>query len=188
MYNSTTYKSGYFIRNQNAPHFLTFTVCGWIDLFTRKIYKDILCDSFVYCRANKGLLLNAFVMMSNHLHLIASAKDGYALSDIIRDFKAHTHRQMIKIIESDVESRRHWMLHQLAYYASRHSRNENYQIWIQDSHPEELLNMEMAYSKLNYIHQNPVRAGITDNPAAYLYSSAANYAKGKGIIDVDFLF
>ncbi len=136
---NTTFRDGYVIRNQNATHFLTFTVCGWIDLFTRKIYKDIVTDSFKYCGENKGLILNAYVIMSNHIHLIARAKDGYALSDIVRDFKAHTHRQMIKVIESDVESRRHWMLHQLKYYASRHNRNENYQIWIQDSHPEELI-------------------------------------------------
>ncbi len=164
MNNNTTYREGYAIRNQNAPHFLTFTVCGWIDLFTRKTYKEIIIDSFKYCRSNKGLVLNAFVIMSNHVHLIASAKDGFTLSDIVRDFKAHTHRQMIKVIESEVESRRHWMLHQFKYYASRHSRNENFQIWIQNSHPEEILSADMGFIKLyrceicNSIHviKNPL--------------------------------
>ena len=188
MNNNTTYREGYAIRNQNAPHFLTFTICGWIDLFTRKIYKDIIVDSLKYCRKNKGLELNAFVIMSNHVHLIARAQDGYTLSDIIRDFKAHTHRQMIKVIESDVESRRHWILHQLKYYASRHSRNENYQIWIHDSHPEELMSMEMAFTKLKYIHENPVRAGIVFEPVNYIYSSASNYETNSGIIEIDFLF
>ncbi len=187
MNTNTTFREGYVIRNQNAPHFLTFTVCGWIDLFTRKIYKDIVIDSFKYCRANKGLVLNAFVIMSNHIHVIARARDGFVLSDIVRDFKSHTHRQMIKVIESDVESRRHWMLHQLKYYASRHSRNENYQIWIQDSHPEEIVSAEMGFVKLNYIHDNPVRAGIVQNPKEYIYSSASNYAYETGITEVDFI-
>jgi REP element-mobilizing transposase RayT len=187
MNNNTTYRDGYAIRNQNAPHFLTFTVCGWIDLFTRKVYKDILIDSFKYCRSNKGLNLNAFVIMSNHIHLMASAKDGFALSDIVRDFKAHTHRQMIKVIASEKESRRHWMLHQLKYYASRHNRNETFQIWIQNSHPEEIVSAEMGFVKLNYIHENPVRAGIVFYPQEYLYSSAKNYADGFGIMDVDFI-
>ena len=134
---SIYFRPGYTIRDQNATHFLTFTVCGWIDLFTRRVYKDILVDSFRYCQKEKGLILNAFVIMSNHLHLIARAKQGCILSDIIRDFKKFTHRQMIKIIESDIESRRLWMLHQFTYYASRHSKNENYQIWTNDNHPEE---------------------------------------------------
>ncbi len=51
---STLFKDGYVIRDQYATHFMTFTVCGWIDLFTRKVYKDILIDSLRYCRENKG--------------------------------------------------------------------------------------------------------------------------------------
>ncbi|MEN9339584.1 MAG: hypothetical protein RIQ62_896 [Bacteroidota bacterium] len=188
MKNKTVFKEGYCIRDQHATHFLTFTVCGWIDLFTRKSYRDILLESFQYCRKHKGLILNAYVVMSNHLHLIARANGENHLSDIIRDFKAHTHRQMIRIIQSEEESRRHWMLHQLKYYASRHSRNEQYQIWIQHSHPEELLTYEMAMIKLNYIHENPVRAGYVGKAQDYLYSSASNYIHGEGLIDIDFLF
>lgn len=94
MNTNTTFREGYTIRNQNATHFLTFTICGWIDLFTRKIYKDIVVESFTYCREHKELILNAFVVMSNHIHRIARAKEGFALSDLIRDFKAHTHKQI----------------------------------------------------------------------------------------------
>jgi REP element-mobilizing transposase RayT len=79
-------KEGYQIRNQQARHFLTFTVCGWIDLFTRKEYKDILIDSLKYCQKEKGLELNAFVIMSNHVHLIGRATEKNTLSDIVRDF------------------------------------------------------------------------------------------------------
>src|SRR5437867_8464666 len=97
--NSSYFKGGYAIRDQYSTHFLTFTVCGWIDLFTRKVYKDILIDSFKFCQREKGLILNAFVIMSNHLHLIARAqKNEFTLSDIIRDFKKHTHHTMMPII------------------------------------------------------------------------------------------
>ncbi len=159
-----TFKEGYIIRDQNAHHFLTFTVVGWIDLFTRKEYKDILIESLKYCQINKGLLLHAYVIMSNHMHLIARAKEGCILSDIIRDFKRHTHKTMMPIIQSEIESRRLWMLHQFKYYASRHSRNEVYQIWVQHSHPEQLAGINMTNIKLNYIHENPVRAGLVREP------------------------
>ena len=187
MNNPTIFREGYVIRNQQAPHFLTFTICGWIDLFTRKTYRDIIIKSLKYCNKNKGLNLHAFVIMSNHIHLIASTTSPFKLSDFVRDFKAFTYREMIKIILSEEESRRHWMLHQFKYYGNRNSNNENYQIWIQDNHPIELLSEEVFYTKLNYIHQNPVRAGYVEDEKHYIYSSASNYAQEKGIIDIDFL-
>ncbi|HKZ65330.1 MAG TPA: hypothetical protein VJ111_03190, partial [Chitinophagaceae bacterium] len=73
--NGSNFREGYAIRDQFATHFLTFTVCGWIDLFTRKIYKDIVIDSFRFAQKNGQLILNAYVIMSNHIHLIARAND-----------------------------------------------------------------------------------------------------------------
>ena len=185
---SRFFREGYVIRNQNATHYMTFTVCGWIDLFSRKEYRDILMDSFRFCQEKKGLELNAFVIMSNHLHLIARAKEGFMLSDFVRDFKKFTHKEMLPIIESDKESRRLWMLHQFKFYASRHSRNENFQIWTNGCHPEECYSDDFTKVKLNYIHENPVRAGIVRKPEDYVYSSAANYAGMEGIIKVDLLY
>ena len=184
---SIYFRPGYTIRDQNATHFLTFTVCGWIDLFTRKVYKDILVDSFRYCQKEKGLILNAYVIMSNHLHLIAKAKQGYILSDIIRDFKKFTHHEMMPVIQSEIESRRQWMLHQFKYYAKYNSNNKEMQIWTNDNHPEECYSREFIETKLNYIHENPIRAGIVKNAEDYVYSSASNYAGMGGIIEVELI-
>ncbi|MBN8864987.1 MAG: transposase [Sphingobacteriales bacterium] len=68
-------KSGCQIRNQAAIHFVTFSVVEWIDVFTRKMYRDIVLDSIRFCQENKGLLLHCWCVMSNHLHLILSAKN-----------------------------------------------------------------------------------------------------------------
>ena len=94
------FKEGYVIRDQFATHFLTLTVCGWIDLFMRKIYKDILTNAFRYAQQQNQLIIYAYVIMSNHLHLIARANDKQkkTLSDIIRDFKKFTHHQMMPVI------------------------------------------------------------------------------------------
>ena len=60
---------------------------GWVDIFTRKECKDIIVDSLKYCNSNKGLSIHAYVIMSNHIHLIVSAREGsWGLSGIIRDF------------------------------------------------------------------------------------------------------
>lgn len=183
------FRDGYVIRDQFAPHFLTFTICGWIDLFSRKVYKDIIIDALQYAQSNGHLIVNAFVIMSNHIHMIARAneKQGKSLSDIIRDFKKFTHHSMAPVIKSDAESRRQWMLHQFEYYGSTNPKNSGMQIWTNDNHPEECFGGEFTYSKLNYIHQNPVRAGIVSNPEEYIYSSASNYVTGKGIMDIALL-
>lgn len=183
------FREGYVIRDQFATHFLTFTVCGWIDLFTRKIYRDIVMDSLRFAQKNEQLILNAYVIMSNHIHLIARANDRQkkTLSDIVRDFKKYTHHEMMPIIESEVESRRQWMVHQFNYYGRINPNNEQKQIWVNDSHPEECYSKEFTDCKFNYIHENPVRAGIVVKPEDYIYSSASNYILGKGIIDVEYL-
>ena len=145
-------------------------------------------DSFKHCQLKKGLILNAFVIMSNHVHLIARAESReITLSDIIRDFKKHTHHTIMPVIQSDAESRRLWMLHQFKYYGTRNVRNENYQIWANGNHPEECFSPGFTQVKINYIHENPVRAGIVNHAEDYVYSSAANYAGKQGIIDVEVL-
>lgn len=81
--------SKYKIHNQKGLYFLTLTTVGWIDIFTRAIYRDILVESLNYCIKEKGLVVYGYVIMSNHIHLIAqSESETQSLSDIIRDFKS----------------------------------------------------------------------------------------------------
>ena len=84
----------YAIRDQEALHFVTFTVVNWVDLFIRDEYKSILVESLRYCQQNKGLKIHAWCIMTSHVHLIISVEHGYMLSDIIRDFKSYTSAQL----------------------------------------------------------------------------------------------
>ena len=76
-------------------HFVSFSVVGWIDVFTRAEYAEFLVKNLDYCRKNKGLELYEFVIMPNHLHLIAAAKNG-DLGGIIRDFKTYTSKELVR--------------------------------------------------------------------------------------------
>ena len=70
-------------------------------------------------------------------------------------------------------------------------RNKTYanksQFWTHENHTEHIYSNKFIEQKLNYIHQNPVRAGIVANENDYLYSSAVNYSGGKGVLDVELL-
>jgi REP element-mobilizing transposase RayT len=156
-----------------------------VDLFTRKIYKDIAIESFKYCQINKGLRLFAYVIMSNHIHLIAKATNG-DLSDVVRDIKSYTSRKFLESIYSDRESRRDWMKMVFEYHA-KYKNKQNNQIWTHENYPEEIYSQSFMEQKLEYIHNNPVKAGIVAAPEDYLYSSARNYAGHEAVMEVEML-
>lgn len=180
---------GYKIRNKMEIHFISFAVVEWVDVFTRKAYRDILLDSIRYCQQQKGLQLFAWCIMSNHVHLAVSAKNQ-DLSDILRDLKKFTGRQIIKAIENNgQESRKEWMLSIFREQGEKNSRNSRYQFWRQENHPVELYSSGFTGQKIHYIHQNPVEAGLVERPEHYLYSSARDYYSGErlGLLEVEFI-
>jgi REP element-mobilizing transposase RayT len=184
---SYEFAEGYRIRDQSATHFLTFSIMGWIDIFSRQRYKDLILESFQYCRNKKGLLIGGYVIMTNHIHVIWTAAH-HNLSDIVRDFKTFTSKAITASIQDEPESRRDWLLYMFSFYANRTNANDYFKVWTGNNHPEEIYSDRFGKTKLNYIHQNPVRAGIVNEPDHYLYSSAANYAGKKGLIEIDFLY
>ncbi|MEO5905449.1 MAG: transposase [Saprospiraceae bacterium] len=182
--------TGYRIRDQYLTYFVTFTVVGWVDLFTRRQCRDIIIASLKYCQDKKGLIIYAYVVMESHVHLILSARDdSTGLSAIIRDFKKFTSRELYNWIEGNPkESRRDWLKIIFEYHAKFNANNTHFQIWQQHNRPQLCLQPRFLQQKLDYIHRNPVKAGIVDDPADFVYNSARNYANRKDyILDVKVL-
>lgn len=177
-------KEGYVIRDQTLPHFFTITVVDWVDVFSRKNFRDVVLECLNFCIKNKGMILYSYVIMTNHIHLIIQSEDA-KLSDLIRDFKKFTAKTILDKIQTEPESRRDWMLERFKLATETHSRNKNYQFWQLSNHAEEIYSEKFMWSKIDYTHFNPVRAGIVSSPQDYIYSSASNYVNGKGIIDVE---
>ncbi len=168
----------YSIKDQGAVHFVTFTVRRWVDVFTRSTYCDLFLDSLRYCQEKKGLEVFAWVIMSNHTHLILRAKNEN-LSDIIRDFKKFTAKQIFKAIcENPVESRKDWLKMLLSF-------GDKIWFWEEGYHGEEIFSVEFFDQKTKYIHLNPVRANIVEKEEEYFYSSASDfYGLRKGKLDL----
>ena len=164
----------YRISDQEAIYFLTFQIVGWVDIFTRRIYRDIVIESLTYCQQEKGLKLYAYVIMSNHIHLLAQNETG-DLSGFVRDFKNFTSRRILDIVDNGVESRRDWLKMVFAYHG-KFKPKQNNQVWTHENHAEVIYSSKFILQKINYIHENPVRAGIVEKLEDYLYSSARNYA------------
>jgi REP element-mobilizing transposase RayT len=175
--------TGYQITAQDQPHFVTLQVVEWVDIFTRQKYRDILIENLAYCQKHKGLELFGWVIMSNHIHLIARCeKEG--LSNVLRDFKSYTSKKILEEIDTSEESRKEWMLKIFKDAAFKHKRNADYQFWTHENHAEQLFSNKFLEQKLNYIHQNPVRAGIVIKAEDYKYSSARDYADEEGLLEI----
>jgi len=174
----------YRVRSQDDIHFVTFTIVDWVDIFTRPVYKQLIVDALNYCQQHKGLEIFGFCLMTNHMHLLAAATPPAKLPDIIRDFKKHTNKQLIKLIATENESRRDWIMHRFEFHAKYNNRIKDFKVWQDGYHGIICAYPEIRQQKLDYIHNNPVRAGIVANPQDYIYSSAANYCGEKGVIDV----
>jgi putative transposase len=170
--------------DQSKLYFVSFATVHWIDVFTRRIYKDVLVDSLRYCQENKGLEVYAWCIMTNHVHLIIGSQ-GALLQDIMRDFKRYTAKKLLKTIEENqTESRREWILWMMERVGKKNPNNEKYQFWQQNNHPILIQDAKMLAQKLDYLHNNPVEAGFVDESWEYTYSSAKDYAGKIGLLDI----
>ena len=174
----------YKFHDQDKLYFISFAVINWIDLFIRNEYKDIMIASWKHCQQHKGLEIYGWCITSSHIHMIVGTH-GEKLEDIMRDMKKHTSIALKQAIrDHPSESRREWMLWMMGRAGKKNSQNLEFQLWQQDNHPIELYDIKILHQKLDYIHDNPVVAGIVERPEDYLYSSARDYAGLSGLIDI----
>lgn len=165
---------------------MTCTVVGWIDVFSRDAYRQTIIDSLDFCQKHKGLHVNAWVIMTNHIHLIGWVEAPFEMNMVMRDFKRHTASTILKQVETNPnESRKELLLHNFSYFGNAAQNRENYQFWQDGFHPIELWSAKVIMQKLDYLHQNPVVAGFVSQPEHWRYSSAIDYVDGKGLLEFD---
>jgi len=171
-------RTRYRVCESGHPHFLTCTVVGWVPIFSHPEAVQIILDSWRFLQEHQRMTLSGYVILENHLHMIASAGD---LAKEIGDFKSFTARQIIDWLTA---SRLDGLLGLLKYFKARHKADRAYQVWQEGSHPQLIGNEEIMRQKLEYIHYNPVKRGYVDDPTHWRYSSARDYAGQTGLIAV----
>ena len=147
-------------------------------VFTRTEAVNIVLDSWRFLQRERDFKLFGYVILENHAHLIASAPE---LSDVVQRSKSFIARQLIDLLESRGEKT---LLEQLQMHKLRHKTESEHQVWQEGSHPKQIQNDEMMWQKLEYTHNNPLRRGYVDDPLHWRYSSARNYARQPGLIEV----
>jgi putative transposase len=171
-------RSRYKIYENQQPYFLTCTVVRWLPLFRDATMVGILLDSLRFLQDEGRLELYAYVIMENHLHLVAASEH---LSKEIGDFKSYTART---IIDGLTERKKARLLQQLSHFKAAHKKDRTYQLWQEGNHPELIQGYEMMRQKIEYIHQNPVTSRLVDRAEDWPYSSACNYVGIEGLLKV----
>jgi putative transposase len=163
---------------EGYAYFVTCSVIEHLPLFKYPIYAKIVLDSLAYIRERKKIQLNAFVLMSTHLHAVLWPKSEVSLSDVLRDFKRFTSRSIFHMAQSQND---HNYLEQFinARLSGRTSDGSKYQVWQDGSHPEAIYSDDFARQKIEYIHNNPVKAGLVSKAEDWSYSSARAYFFGE---------
>lgn len=141
-------RSRYKITDPQLPHFITCTVLHWIPVFTRPDTVNIVLDCLRYLIA-ENLKIYAYVILENHLHLVAQSND---LARDITRFKSYTAIQLIQYLDQHKVSQ---ILEQLAFYKKAHKDDRAYQFWQEGIHPEWIQNDEMMRQKLAIFMTTP---------------------------------
>jgi putative transposase len=160
------------------PHFLTCTVVAWLPVFTRPEAVQIVLDSWKFLQDEGRMTLLGFVVLENHLHFVASAAN---LGKEVGDFKSYTAKRLIELLK---QSNARTLLDQLEHFKLRHKVDQQFQLWQEGSQPKEIADEAMLRQKLEYLHDNPVKRGYVDDPVHWRYSSARNYARQPGLVEV----
>ncbi|MBI3862237.1 MAG: transposase [Planctomycetia bacterium] len=176
-------RTRYQIFEKTYPYFMTSTVVAWLPVFVRPEFVEILFDSWRFLQQERDIRIFGYVVMENHIHWIASAKDSAEdLSEQVGRFKSYTARRIIDELDRRAFKT---LLDELQFFKLRHKIDQKYQVWQEGSHPQQIQDDEMMQQKLEYMHQNPRRRGYVDDPIHWRYSSARNYAGMQGLLEVE---
>ncbi|MDZ7808116.1 MAG: transposase [Gracilimonas sp.] len=171
-------RSRYKVYEECFPYFITSSIVEGIPLFANSNLAEMVLQAVVFLQKKRKVEVNAYVIMENHIHLIAKGKD---LSEHFRNFKSYTAHQMIRYL---TQANNEYLLSQLKRAKKAHKSGSMHQLWQEGAHPKQIFDHSVMSQKIEYIHYNPVIRGYVDRAEHWRYSSARNYLGEEGLIPV----
>ncbi len=148
--------------------FFTSTCLSWQPLLLDDQRKQIILNSLKFLVEDNRIWLYGFVIMPNHIHLLWRKQEKWIKKDIQQMFLKFTAQQLkFLLIAQDLNN-------ELSKYRSTQG-DRAYHFWERRPFKAEMYNRHVAYQKIDYIHYNPVKAGLCDFPEDYWFSSARFY-------------
>ncbi len=153
------------------PDFITITCLEWKPVLAEDNFKDIIVSSLRFLSKENRVIVYGFVIMTNHFHLIWQIHGDHIRENVQRDFLKFTSQQILKHLRNASSPLQNELL--------VGAKDRTHQVWERNSLSVPLWSIEVMWQKLDYIHNNPVRAGLCNYPEEYKYSSAGFYLKNE---------
>ncbi|HLO15991.1 MAG TPA: transposase [Anaerolineales bacterium] len=162
--------------NPDYLYFVTTKAVKHMHLFRRDVIKRIIVDSFHYLRTEGQMKLFAFIIMPNHIHLIALFSKEHTLCDVMRDFKKFTARQIYRQFQAEENMK---VLDVLKKEGE--SLKQKYKVWEDGYDARDVYSTDFLQQKMDYIHHNPCQPQwkLVETAEEYLWSTAGFYIAGK---------
>ena len=153
--------------------FITSSVLNFTHLFLKREYALVVLNSLNHFVKKRKLHIGAFVLMPNHIHIIAKTLSDCKWSDFNWDFKKFTAQQLIFKMQDTHDN----ILHKFIVK----KKDRNIQIWKRDPNIQNIYSPSFMTQKANYIHNNPCQEhwNLVDAPEDYEFSSASFYIKNE---------
>ena len=169
--------------NPDYLYFVTTSTVKHAHLFRGDVIKRIIVDSLNHLRTTGKMKLFVFVIMPNHIHFIAQFSDRNPLSDVMRDFKKFTARQIYRQFQAQANTK-------VIGFVKKEGEavNQDYKIWEDGYDARDVYSIEFLQQKMDYIHHNPCQPEwkLVETPEEYEWSTAGFYFSGKPyVIPID---
>ena len=152
------------VSKTTPAYYLTSVTHDRLPIFKSDTIKEVVCRALDEARRSAGLRLFSYVIMPDHTHIITdSAKK---ISETLRFTNGIVAKRVIDYLkENGFESSLAKLRVQLRDRQHRHS------VFQHHSNAFQIFGEDNFRQKVNYIHLNPVRAGLVENMADYRFSS-----------------
>jgi putative transposase len=169
-------------RIEGSIFYITSNVYNRIRIFTHSSFIIPIIDSLNYYRYQYDCKLLGYVIMPDHIHILIWPRDVKIVADFMRDFKRFTSGRITRQVK--LEGKIGWV--EKFEEAGNETGRADYKVWQDSFWGQNIYTQKFLEQKLNYIHMNPVRAGIVDEPTKYPYSSYRNYEYDDNtLIEID---
>ena len=158
-----------------AYYYITATVTDWLPLLERASIRELVCADIAAALRVCGGSVAAYVIMPSHLHLLVYLPESGLLHKFCKLWRGRSGRHIPRLLqtEGDVES--------LRVLAARANGRCRYAAWKEQARAVAVYSRRLVGVKIDYIHANPVRAGLAESPADWRSSSCRFYELGEEV-------
>lgn len=172
------------INETNGVYFITFTCARWLPLFEMVNGYDAVYKWFDVLKQQRHQVVG-YVIMPNHVHaLIAFSETGTLINTIVANGKRFMAYDLVKRLSQQNKTE---ILEEMAGWVNRTDqlKNQKHEVFEPSFDRKECFSIKFMEQKVNYMHQNPCKAGMVHLPEDYKHSSAKYYYTGvQGVYPV----